>query len=942
MHLNKYCLKRVATIVFLILHMSCAVAAPSVFDFSESNIKASPLTAKMLKFEKGETVIDFDVSKIRPEAAIIVRDSSGKQRILFWKIGESYSAVTSHSFEVPTGITLSAITWHPLGSSLFLLAKKSNQQEILTNSIESWAPTSIYQSESQLRRLVVGPRPFSTSTPSYRVFFGVKKTDGKYSTHTVTEKGQRAYTVLDSVADTNRFMGDAGDSPTVLIANSALPNEFHPAGHFMLWEDENHCFQKALYEGNNWGSIAKVNDEKPICGGSLSYTPNGTSLLHWQSGKVGVLLISDHGKNVSTVADGIKFISTPSSVADGKGLVGVVNDGDSYSVVYTPIEVPLADVVNAWMFLESPRDKELLSQNTGLFRHRDGDAQLYNLYDSESYYCGQYDVSTPSRPYLVTSDIFLELYASAFEGIFILSEKRSAIPDFWKFAQSANESLKSNPGTKVAKAFAAVMAVRGGAKGNAEAERILKSEGRLVSSVTNELFDFGNLKPRSHYVADQTMQNYFRASKYLMEIKLSEEDRAVLKMLPQPVIQKALDWVNAYSAFVAPSKRPLLWQISKPIPGYVLHPESVGQVFPLSWGIDNEVLFSTVFHENFPETEQIKGPDGLRLLSSGLDVAAVLGSNLAEVILDESGEFGRYPNLRLQIGNLKKRFAESRTTDNDSLYQKWLAALATQWSDDVASPGGTIKKEIWSTKRLQTGLASWATLRHATTLVNERASPECGESGFEAVILRPPRGYVEPDPKTFDAIASLFDATIATVKSQGKAWSGLDNQSDGKKGNGLQEGVIRRLIESRDKVRLFRDIAIKEVAGKPLTNKEYEEILYVGRAAEHNFLIFKSLGRADFALANPEPVAKVADVATSGRGSSLLAGVGEPIEWDQVVPFFGRKQIVKGAVYSYYETTSNEVMTDEEWRSKLSGLARPKWVAPYFSQDKLSCPAKEP
>ena len=31
--------------------------------------------------------------------------------------------------------------------------------------------------------------------------------------------------------------------------------------------------------------------------------------------------------------------------------------------------------------------------------------------------------------------------------------------------------------------------------------------------------------------------------------------------------------------------------------------------------------------------------------------------------------------------------------------------------------------------------------------------------------MRPPRGYVEPDPATFQAIAALYDATIAAVFS---------------------------------------------------------------------------------------------------------------------------------------------------------------------------------
>jgi hypothetical protein len=360
--------------------------------------------------------------------------------------------------------------------------------------------------------------------------------------------------------------------------------------------------------------------------------------------------------------------------------------------------------------------------------------------------------------------------------------------------------------------------------------------------------------------------------------------------------------------------------------------------------LDNEVLLSTVYHENWPADEQITGPSGPRLLPSGLDIAAVLGSKMAEIILEESGEFKKYPTLQNQISKLNKRLEKFTATPSGSLYQRWIAGLASQWSEDVASPGEVIQKKFWARKRIQTGLASWATLRHATVLVNERSAAECGEAGFEQIILRPPRGYVEPDLKTFDAIASLFEATADWVKANGKSWSGSTPKDYGDSDQGLQDGIVRRLTESRDKVRLFRGIAKKELDGQPLTNKEYEEILYVGRAAEHNFLIFKSLAQKDFALSAPDPIAKVADVASDGPngGELLLVGVGNPLEWDQVVPFFGRKEVVKGSSYAYYETVSPQVMTDEEWRTKVSSLPRPKWIDPFVSKDMSSCPAKAP
>jgi hypothetical protein len=265
---------------------------------------------------------------------------------------------------------------------------------------------------------------------------------------------------------------------------------------------------------------------------------------------------------------------------------------------------------------------------------------------------------------------------------------------------------------------------------------------------------------------------------------------------------------------------------------------------------------------------------------------------------------------------------------------------------------------LWKAKRLQTGLASWATLRHATVLVNERSAAECGEGGFESVILRPPRGYVEPDPKTFQAIAGVLEEMEKAISGWSQlngslpAFDGMDEKTEP-----LRNGIIDRLKKSAEKARLFAAIAGKELRGEELSDAEYEEILYVGRVAEHDLLIYKSLANKDLALSIPEPMMKVADVAGGGAAPLLEVAVGRPLEWDQTVPYFGRREIVKGSVYSYYEFSSPVVMNDREWAGKVEdeggfnitskggkveAQPRPEWVKEFITSEPLSCPAKEP
>jgi hypothetical protein len=278
----------------------------------------------------------------------------------------------------------------------------------------------------------------------------------------------------------------------------------------------------------------------------------------------------------------------------------------------------------------------------------------------------------------------------------------------------------------------------------------------------------------------------------------------------------------------------------------------------------------------------------------------------------------------------------------DNLYEHWINALGVEWANDVSFPA-LADDRLWQAKRLQTGLASWATLRHATVLVNERSTAECGEGGFEQIVMRPPRGYVEPDPKTFAAVAGLFDALGRIVQASSNFTAGTlpVHEEDPGTPEPLRQGILHRLAESARKARLFQAIAEKELRGQELSAEDYEEILYVGRVAEHHFLVYKSLANKDLALSNPDPMAKIADVAAS-PGKLLEVAVGHPLEWDQVVPFFGRREIVKGSVYSYYEFSSSQPFTDREWRKKVASQPRPKWVQPYLSPVELSCPATSP
>ena len=313
----------------------------------------------------------------------------------------------------------------------------------------------------------------------------------------------------------------------------------------LIWEDGNGCFQQLAYAGQNWDKPSHVAGNP--CGGSLTVTPNGAALLHWKSGEPGVAVIGDHGRTTSTQAGGYQFVSTPSSVPDGKGIVGLVNKAGAQVLVYVPIEVPLADVINAWMFTQDAADRDSYIAKAGLLRTTDQD-QMYELYDTESYACGRFDSATPTRPYLVTTDIFWELVASAYEGAFIVQERQQAMPAFWAFVAAARQSLNTTaPNSTWAVAFNAVADSESATNtSDTEALHIQQAQGTFDSPVFGKAFNFTELTPRGYYTATPEMQEYFRAVHYLTTAAAAI-DATPLNALPDDVKAKALQWIAAYT-----------------------------------------------------------------------------------------------------------------------------------------------------------------------------------------------------------------------------------------------------------------------------------------------------------------------------------------------------------------------------------------------------------
>jgi hypothetical protein len=140
-----------------------------------------------------------------------------------------------------------------------------------------------------------------------------------------------------------------------------------------------------------------------------------------------------------------------------------------------------------------------------------------------------------------------------------------------------------------------------------------------------------------------------------------------------------------------------------------------------------------------------------------------------------------------------------------------------------------------------------------------------------------------------------------------------------------------------DLLAFLERIARKEVTGRKITDKEYEEIRVYGSTLE--YLTKELMGdkevRYDVVLEGPDrTVAVVADIATS-LAVALEEGVGTIDEIFVIVEVNGVPTLTRGGVFSYYEFTwpVSDRLTDERWQLLLKenkAPARPDWTSRFL------------
>ncbi|HEX6230430.1 MAG TPA: DUF3160 domain-containing protein [Actinomycetota bacterium] len=301
-------------------------------------------------------------------------------------------------------------------------------------------------------------------------------------------------------------------------------------------------------------------------------------------------------------------------------------------------------------------------------------------------------------------------------------------------------------------------------------------------------------------------------------------------------------------------------------------------------------------------------PEEPRTLPAPMDLPALFGSGFAHEVLGEAGET-RYEGYDEQLEAMQGLLASRPGQDwGRTVYDAWLHALEPVFVEHGRAFPDFMRTEAWAAKAHQSGLGSYAELKHDTILY---AKQPIGEGG-DGLDVPERRNWVEPEPVVFGRLAATADLMR----------SGLEER-------GLLPAELRGLLA--DAVELFaflERIARDELAGASISERDNERLTDIGHTLEAIFMrtsdqTAEGVGEQDL------DAAIVADVA-SGGGEVLEVATGRIDRIYVLVPDDdGAFQVAVGGVYSFYGfTTEGERLSDDEWRSLLDAgeaPARPSW-----------------
>ncbi len=687
-----------------------------------------------------------------------------------------------------------------------------------------------------------------------RVYFGEQLEGGGQITWSVRADGSGAY----NLSAPNGALDPRSDPAILAMAPAPKPGEdpwersgeraqprvqrLSSAGPLgvdpndgTLWLDTGGSVAELSYEvlGGNWAAALEARGT-----GLARPSPNGALRLRCRGGRFAL-----EGRGLSEEASfKAPFTDCPQFSWTGDGLVGRTETG----LVVISLDHPRAPIRFLGRFQPANDDDvaaAMVKKGMAYPELGQGSANFYAFYEYNSYSEGDYRTIP-----LATIDPMLDVLHAGFQAVFVTAERERSRPALEKFLSLLQPAAQAAGQAELAEVAGLVGRMLQGDYEHEEGQRV-RAGARVQSPLYGKEVDYADWKPRGPYATDPDLSNYFVAFKAINEFQFSD---ALAESLAgnSELVAAWKAWTGVQGAFLSGARSRGLFEggmRAAPWMKTVCVPESVRErgprAFPLAWGLDSEVMHRTTAHDEFEDKEP-NCTVPRRGLPSGLDLLVALGSKEAKKAAQQ--DLATWPTLAERYAELAE--SADKHLPGEGFQPGWLNMVRTLVREDQAPPG--VDPTMWRRRLMESGLASWASLRHTLVLVTEVSMAEMGGGGEEAPIFE--LMSLEPLPVGVDPLP--------------KSWAALGKQVAVLRGLAPEGGAVAKILhEVEGDVAGFGEMAKTQLSGQPLSVEQEERVWAYARAVEHPWVQLKSLaaagGKAGAAeLVLPEPPAKIVDI----------------------------------------------------------------------------------
>ena len=475
-----------------------------------------------------------------------------------------------------------------------------------------------------------------------------------------------------------------------------------------------------------------------------------------------------------------------------------------------------------------------------------------------------------------------------------------------------------------------------------EVNLIIQAKGIKISPVFKYKEDYSQYRPRAHYTKTEKMENYYRAMMYLGRMgfypfyndttsstymaaalilsSIIEESPKIKK--EYNTIMDIIDNIVGKSDDLSPTEFIKVLKGYNVLPQNALCTKSYDEKIKQSLSLYRRPsIFSTILSDQDTPSLKLlsiklfgqrwvfdayifqnlvynkvgtrKKP---RLLPNALDIPAVLGSKKALDILIDTYKEDRFKNYLSQMELLMKKTKDyGDSIFQLSLYHNLLGIEQKYLLAQKESPIFLYSEDAYQTKKLITSLATWAHLKHATSLYTKQ-SYTIGITSVPPTLQKKGLCLVEP-------YSDIIEDIRALTARLNKLTKGLE--------------VNRNIRELSKLLDLMLRVALKEKGGIP-EQKDMDELRFF---LKNNTL----LDLNDRSLDVP---CKITDVHSDpNSGKVLEVGTGFPLK---IVYNLQDQRKVTGFIMSFYEFRQdmNNRLTDTKWNSLLKAhkINMPQWI----------------